>query len=268
MQSIPLKDICSFLEDIAPLRFQESYDNAGLITGDPEMQITGAMIALDALPEVIEEAIETNCNMVISHHPLVFRGIKKFNPHYYVDKGVILALKHDIALYAIHTNLDNVLSDGVNQKIGNMLGLQDISILRPHPSAHMETSYHVGSGIKGRLPEEMATESFIEYLKERLQLKVIRHTNLIGPIRKVAVCGGAGSFLLNDAIKAGMDCFITADMKYHEFFDANSAITIFDIGHYESEYFTIQLLHRLISNKFHNFAAHCTKVNTNPVFYS
>jgi len=264
-----LQELITYLEEVAPLRYQESYDNAGLIVGDPTMEVTEALISLDATPEVIQEAIDKGCNVVISHHPIVFSGIKKFDPRYYVHKAVILAIKHDIALYAIHTNLDNVLQNGVNQKIAQKLALQDINVLRPHPQAHLETRYELGGGAIGQLETPLAAADFIHHVKENMGLKVVKHTKILGnKVSKVAICGGSGSFLLSSAISAGAQVFITADFKYHEFFDANDQLMILDIGHYESEYFTIELLHGLISQKFHNFAAHCTEAITNPVFYS
>ncbi len=264
-----LKEITDYLEQVAPLRFQESYDNAGLIVGDRDMEVSGVMVSLDATEAVIEDAIAQNCNVVVSHHPIVFKGIRKFNPHYYVDKAVIKAIKHDVALYAIHTNLDNVLQDGVNQKIGQRLGLSDIKPLKQHPAGPMETAYELGSGAIGSVSPGMSGSEFISYVKKRMSLKVIKHTKILeNEITKVALCGGSGSFLLPQAISAGAQVFITADYKYHEFFDANGEIMIMDIGHYESEYYTIELLHELLSKKFPNFAARCTKVVTNPVFYS
>ena len=146
-----LKEITDYLEQVAPLRFQESYDNAGLIVGDKSMDVSGVLVSLDATEAVIDDAIAQNCNVVVSHHPIVFKGIRKFNPNYYVDKAVIKAIKHDVALYAIHTNLDNVLQDGVNQKIGQRLELSDITPLRAHPAASMETTYDLGSGAIGTL---------------------------------------------------------------------------------------------------------------------
>lgn len=264
-----LIELTDYLEQIAPLRFQEGYDNSGLIVGDPEMKLTGAIVALDATPSVIQEAIDLNVNLVLTHHPIVFKGIKQFNQHHYVHQSVIKAIKNDIALYAIHTNLDNVLKNGVNQKIAQRLQLSDLQVLRSHENAHLETRYQTGSGLVGKLKTPMDGQQFIQLIKEQLQLKVVRHTKILeGAIRKVALCGGSGSFLLPDAIKAGAEVFLTADFKYHEFFDANDKLLITDVGHYESEFFTIELLVELISKKFPNFAAHYTKVITNPVFYS
>ena len=263
-----LQQITDYLEEIAPLRFQESYDNSGLIVGDKSTEITGAIISLDCTPSVIMEAKEAGCNLIISHHPIVFSGIKKFNANYYVHKAVILAIKHDIAIYAIHTNLDNVLRSGVNQKIAQRLGLDRLSTLKSHLLNPMETAYEVGAGIIGHLPNPLSESDFLLKLKSDMNASVIRHTSLLDKdIQSVAICGGAGSFLLPQAIAAGADIYVTADYKYHEFFDANGQIIIADIGHYESEYYTIELLLGLLTKKFPNFAARSTTVVTNPVNY-
>lgn len=264
-----LKELVNYLEEVAPLRYQEQYDNAGLIVGDPDMALTGALVSLDATPEIVAEAVKRNCNVVVSHHPIVFKGIKKFDHNYYVHQAVIDAIKHDVALYAIHTNLDNVLQNGVNQKIANKLMLEDIQVLKAHPQAHLETQYDLGSGAIGMLREPMSPEKFIAHVKKSMDINMIRHTKLLKTeVSKVAVCGGAGSFLIPAAQVADAQVYITADVKYHEFFEANDQLILMDIGHYESEYFTIELLQGLISQKFHNFAAHCTEAITNPVFYS
>lgn len=263
-----LKDLIDYLEEIAPLRFQEKYDNAGLIYGDMNQELTGALVSLDCTEEIIDEAIANNCNVVVSHHPIVFGGIKQFDNNNYVHRTVVKAIKNDVAIYAIHTNLDNVLRSGVNEKIAKRLELTEHKILRPHPLDRMETAYTLGSGIIGALIEPMTGYSFLQHIKEKLNTQTIKHTQLIeGEVKKVAVCGGSGSFLLKDAIAAGADFFITADFKYHEFFDANGRIVIADVGHYESEYYTIELLFELLKKKFHKFAARTTKVVTNPVNY-
>ncbi len=263
-----LKDLIDYLEEVAPLRFQEKYDNAGLIYGDLNAELTGALISLDCTEEVIQEAIETNCNLVVSHHPIVFGGIKKFSLDNYVHKTVIKAIKNDVAIYAIHTNLDNVLRSGVNEKIAKKLDLKNLKILRPHPLDRMETAYTLGSGVVGELVEHMDESDFLAHIKARLNTGIIKHTRLLNKVVKtVAVCGGSGSFLLNDARMVGADFYITADFKYHEFFDANNDLVIADVGHYESEYYTIELLFELLKKKFHKFAARSTKVVTNPVNY-
>ncbi|HYK76963.1 MAG TPA: Nif3-like dinuclear metal center hexameric protein [Daejeonella sp.] len=361
-----INQLTTFLESIAPLSYQEDYDNSGLIVGRLDQEITGVIISLDCTEEVVDEALEKGCNLIISHHPIVFRGMKKFNGKTYVERVVMKAIKHDIALYAIHTNFDNVLQ-GVNAKICQVLGIKNPSILSaksnllkklvtfcpmaqadevrnaifavgaghignysecsfntagtgtflPGPNTNafvgekgkqhqeseirMEMIYpaqlekqilvalhtshpyeevaydiypldnkyqEVGSGMIGTLEHEMDEMDFLGLLKQNLNAKVVRHTALRNKkVKRVAVCGGAGSFLLPQAIQAGADVFVTADYKYHEFFDADQKILIADVGHFESEQFTQQLLLELITEKFPNFALHLTVQNTNPINY-
>ncbi len=259
-----LRDIINHLESIAPPHLQEFYDNSGLIFGNLDQSIGGALISLDCTEAVVDEAIELGYNLIISHHPIVFSGIKQFDPSNYVHRVVVKAIKNDIAIYAIHTNLDNVLDHGVNQKIAEKIGLIDCEILKPKTPENKT----IGSGILGSLSEPMAPKKFLAHIKQAMLLATIKHTALINKkISMVAVCGGSGSFLLADAISARADIFITSDYKYHEFFDANGKIIIADIGHYESEYFTIELLFKLLKEKFPKFAARCTKVVTNPINY-
>ena len=358
--------LTSYLESFAPLAYQEDYDNSGLIVGNPDKDVQQALISLDCTEAIVDEAIAKNCQVIISHHPIVFRGLKKFNSKTYVERVVEKAIKHDIAIYAIHTNLDNVM-DGVNAKICETLELKNCRILAPkggllkklvtyvpeekaeqvrnalfHAGAgnignysecsfnaegigtfngdadtnpyvgvpgtrhhenevRIETIYpaniegkllmalflahpyeevaydlytltnqnqQVGSGMIGELEEEMSEEEFLFVVKQNMQARVIRHTALTGKnVKRVAVCGGAGGFLLKQAITAGADVFVTADYKYHEFFDAEGKIIIADIGHFESEQFTVQLLYDIIQKKFANFAVRLTEINTNPVKY-
>jgi dinuclear metal center YbgI/SA1388 family protein len=260
-----LGHLIAYLEGIAPLHLQEDYDNAGLITGHREMIVTGVIVCLDAIEAVVDEAIREGCNVIVAHHPIVFRGMKRFNGSNYIERTIIKAIKNDIAIYAIHTNLDNVYMHGVNGKICEKLGLLDTRILAPKDIAS-HIGQPIGSGMIGVLPEVMNTRDFLTFLKERMDLTLIKHTSLCRDvIRSVAVCGGSGSFLLSHAVRHGADIFITSDYKYHEYFDANNQIIIADIGHYESEKFTIELLNSLIINKFSTFAAHCTKIVTNPI---
>jgi dinuclear metal center YbgI/SA1388 family protein len=258
-----LIDLIKFLESIADPKLQESYDNSGLIFGNPEMEIESVLCSLDCTLEVLKEAKEKKCNVVVSHHPIVFSGIKKFDPQYYVDKAVIYAIKNDIAIYAIHTNLDNVLSNGVNEKIAQRLGLIDLKILSPKlPSGN------TGAGVTGYLSSEMKSLDFFDFVKKQMNTPVIRHTRLLKEsIRKIAIAGGSGAFLIEEAIRSDSDAFITADIKYHDFFNANDQILLLDIGHFESEQFTIELLYDLISGNFRNFATHYSKTSTNPVLY-
>ena len=361
-----LSVLLKHLEAFAPLNYQEDYDNSGLIVGQPDQEITGALVALDCLESVVDEAIALNYNLVITHHPIVFKGLKKITGKNYVERVVLKAIRHNIALYAIHTNLDHV-QHGVNGVIASRLGLQHTKILSPkagvlkklvtfcptlqadrvrnalfeagagdianysdcsfnasgfgtfkagagadpfvgehgiqhqEPELRIETVFkiqdqrkvllalfethpyeevaydiyplenkldNVGAGMIGWLPEEMDGGDFLNLVKDRMDAVVIRHTKLLPRrIKKVAVCGGSGSFLLKDAIVAGADAFVTADFKYHEFFDADEKIVIADIGHFESEQFTSNLLIDIIQEKFPNFAIRLTEHNTNPINY-
>jgi dinuclear metal center YbgI/SA1388 family protein len=361
-----LHQITSFLEEIAPRSYQESYDNSGLIVGDQGMDVTGILVTLDCVEEVVDEAIQSGANLIIAHHPIVFRGLKKLTGNNYVERTVIKAIKNDIAIYAIHTNLDNVFQ-GVNRKICDKIGLIDVRVLAPRnntltklvtfvPADHTETvlkalydagagqignykncsfrvegtgsfqptenadpfigesnqqefvredrvevifpkhmtskvmnalkqahpyeevahyltelsnqNQEVGAGMIGELPAEAEPMSFLLSLKKYMHLNIIRHTRLLDrKIKKVAVCGGSGSFLLPNAIQAGADLYISADFKYHEFFDADNLIMIADIGHYESEVFTKELLKEVLMKKFPTFAINFSKTVTNPISY-
>lgn len=361
-----LTDILKQLETWAPPSLQEGYDNARLITGDPRMEITSALATLDCTEKVVDEAIQRNCNLIIAHHPIVFGSLKSLTGKNYVERTVIKAIKNDIAIYAIHTNLDNV-SSGVNAKIGERLQLKNLEILAPksetlsklftfapldhadavrqalfeagagnigdydhcsfnqngtgtfrgsdstnpfvgekgeehhedetkievvfprhlqsqviqaliksHP--YEEVAYDVihlanvhpgiGSGMTGELEPEMNEEDFLRHVAKCMNIKVIKHTSFRNKsVRKVAFCGGAGSFLLNKAKSSKADVFITGDFKYHEFFDADNAILVLDIGHFESEQFTPELIKDFLDEKFPTFAVLLSEVNTNPVHY-
>lgn len=262
-----IKEVTDYLESIAPPNLQESYDNAGLIVGNPYDEVRGILCCLDSVESIVEEAINLDCNLIVAHHPIVFRGLKKLNGKNYVERTVMKAIKHDIAIFAIHTNLDNVYKNGVNGKIAEKLGLINTEILAPKKDIPNEDK-EIGSGMIGYLEKPMAEMDFLKYLKTTMEVGCVKYTQLLQKdIHKVAVCGGSGGFLLKNAIAQKADIFITADYKYHEFFDADGQIVIADIGHYESEQYTIELLHDLISQKFPNFATHFTKVNTNPVEY-
>ncbi|QNL51187.1 Nif3-like dinuclear metal center hexameric protein [Olivibacter sp. SDN3] len=361
-----LSELVNYLEKQAPLAYQEGYDNSGLIVGTYNKEIKSGLISLDCTEDVVHEAVESGCDIIISHHPIVFKGLKKLNGNSYVERVVMKAIKHDIAIYAIHTNLDNV-NHGVNRKIADKLKLSNCSILLPkddllyklvvfvpksdaetlrdalfqagagaignysecsfnteglgtfkagdgtnpyvgnvgerhhekeekveviypkhvekklvvamheaHPYEEvaydiykLQNKYHqVGSGMIGQTQEALEELDFLAIVKENLNVQVIRHSNLNGKkIQRVAVCGGAGGFLLPHAIRMGADAFVTADYKYHEFFDAEGKILITDVGHFESEQFTQELLLEIIQKKFPNFAVRLTGVNTNPINY-
>jgi dinuclear metal center YbgI/SA1388 family protein len=361
-----LQNIITEIEKFAPLAYQESYDNCGLLTGNKEQEISGAILCLDCTEAVVEEAIQKKCNLIIAHHPIIFGGLKKLNGNNYVERTVIKAIQNNIAIYACHTNLDNVKL-GVNKKIANKLGLINTQILAPKksllkklvtfvPATHLgkvqeslfnagagnignydscsfvlegtgsfrgnensnpfigekgklslekesrlelifetinesqiistlkqnhpyeevaydiyqlENTYqNIGSGMVGELETPISEMEFLARLKSVFMLKLIKHTPLLTKsIKKVALCGGSGSFLLKNAINSKSDIYISSDFKYHEFFDAENKILIADIGHYESEQFTPEIFYEIISNKFPTFASYLTETNTNPVNY-
>ncbi|MCX7637195.1 MAG: Nif3-like dinuclear metal center hexameric protein [Cyclobacteriaceae bacterium] len=361
-----IKDVTRYLETIAPPFLQESYDNCRLLTGSPNQEVTGILVTLDCTEAVVQEAYENNCNLIIAHHPILFKPLKKITGSNYVERTLIEAIRNNIAIYAVHTNLDNVLP-GVNRKLGESIGLKNLRILSPRkdslrklvtfiPHEHAEkvlqalheagagqignykncsfrlegtgtfmptaeaspfigqtdkleyvreiraevifpawleeqvmqalkeshpyeeVAYYLtpltnanqeaGSGMIGETEKPMDEMEFLLHLKKSLGLTVIRHTRLTGKaVKTVAVCGGSGSFLLPEAIRAGAQVYVSADFKYHEFFDADNRIIIADIGHYESETRTRELLAAFLSKKFPTFAVRISATNTNPISY-
>lgn len=361
-----IKDLINYLEKWAPLSYQESYDNSGLVIGDRNAHVEGAIITLDVTEEVIDESIETGCNLIIAHHPMIFSGIRSIGTRHWLDRCIRKAIKNDIHIYAIHTNLDNI-SSGVNNKIAEKIGLKELKVLSPkrgtlqkltvlvpienktellealysagagkignydhcsfqlkgegtfRPNEHSnptigkkgqdekvnemrievilssgrrnailtamkqahpyeEVAYYlsdllnenqeIGSGMIGLFPEPLQAEAFLHHLKKSMNLATIKHTSLTDKkIERVALCGGSGRFLLERAIGAGADVFISADFKYHDYFEANNEIIIADIGHYESEVFTKELLYERLTKKFAKFAFRLSEVDTNPVKY-
>jgi len=259
-----IKEITNYLEKIAPLSYQESYDNCGLIIGDEDTIVNAALITLDCTEAVVDEAIDAGCNLIISHHPIIFTGLKKINGKNYIERTIIKAIKNNIAVYAMHTNLDN-LDSGVSAKIADKIGLINRTVLRPKDP---NRSMNIGSGIFGELVKSIKSELFLKELKNIMFTDCIRHTLLVRPnIKKVAVCGGSGSFLISNAKALDADIFISADFKYHDFFDADHKLIIADIGHYESEQFTKELIYDLLTKNFTRFAVQLSKLNTNPIKY-
>ena len=363
---VKIIEIANYLETLAPPALQESYDNAGLIVGDPEKRITSALLSIDVTEAVVDEALRKNAGLIVAHHPVIFSGLKKLTGRNYVERTVLKAVKNEIAIYAAHTNLD-AAPNGVNETICRKLNLHNTRILQPvkgqlrklvtfiphevadvvrkavfdagaghignydscgyslegtgsfrgnedatpyvgtkgqihnekeirfetifpswiqkqviaaleavHP--YEEVAFDIypldnylentGMGMIGELSQPMDENAFLSLLKNTFHAGCIKHTVLTGKmIRKVAVCGGAGSFLLQDAIAAKADIFVSGDFKYHQFFDAENKIIIADIGHYESEQFTKELFFELLIKKFPKFALHFSEVNTNPVYY-
>ena len=257
-----LKDIIAHLEQVAPLEYQASYDNSGLIVGNENLEVHSAVISLDCTEEVVEEAIAKGSNLIIAHHPIVFSGLKKFNGSNYVERTVIKAIENKIAIYAIHTNLDSV-AHGVNKKIGDKLALKNLNILSQ--TSGLE---NVGAGMVGEVGNSMEELAFLEHVKQALNAPMLKYTALLNkPVCKVAYCGGSGSFLLPEAIAQGADVFISSDFKYHQYFDAENQIVIVDVGHYEAENFTKELICEILSEKFPTFTLHFSEINTNPVNY-
>ena len=361
-----LAELTNYLENLAPLAYQEDYDNCGLIVGHPDKEISQALVSLDCTEAVVDDAIAKGCQLIISHHPIVFKGLKKLNGKTYVERVVEKAIKNNIALYAIHTNLDHIAT-GVNARICDTLGITNCRILAPkhgllkklvtfvpanyadkvrgalfaagaggignytecsfntegtgtfkagqnaNPFVGLQGEQHhenevrvetiypanleskilmalfmehpyeevaydlypvtntyatVGAGMIGELAEPVDGLAFLQMVKYKMNAGAVRYTKLRGkPVKRVAVCGGSGSFLLKQAIAAGADVFVTADFKYHEFFDAEEKLVIADIGHFESEQFTQNLIVEIIQKKFVNFAVRLTEVNTNPIKY-
>jgi dinuclear metal center YbgI/SA1388 family protein len=361
-----LKEISQALESFAPLEFQEEYDNAGLIIGDPVTEITGALITLDITDEVLDEAMQNNCNLVIAHHPLIFKGLKRLTGADLVQRLTVKAIQNNIAVYAMHTNLDNSI-DGLNAWVCDLLGIKNCRILsrgkgllsklvtfcpvdhadrvrqalfeagaghignydccsynitgqgtfrasentnpfvgekhvihveseirievifpeflehklvtallKNHP--YEEVAYDIyplsntagfaGSGMVGELDTAVSGPQFLEYVKTQLGIPFLRHSELAEKkILRVAVCTGSGAFLISEAKRSGADAFLTADLKYHDFFEANEQLILVDIGHYESERFAKDLIYGILIKKFPTFAFLISKINTNPVHY-
>lgn len=361
-----LQEVVAAVERDAPLALQEKYDNAGLLCGDPGMEIRAVLVCLDVTEAVIAEALERGANLIISHHPVVFSPLKKFTGATLPEKILITALRNHMALYSAHTNLDN-WGNGVNRRICDKLGLSNTRILQPLedglrklvtfvPLSHAETvrnalfdagaghigaydrcSYHTegtgtfrasegshpftgevgefhlepeirletifpaplqsrvvkallnahpyeevaydiyrvespdpssGAGMIGELPEAMGERDFLLQVKSVFSVHTLRHSPLLNrQVKRVAVCGGSGAFLLGRAMAAGADVFLTGDMKYHQFFDAAGKLVVADIGHYESEQFTIDIICELLTKNFPNFAIHFSRINTNSISY-
>lgn len=262
-----IKTIIDSLEDWAPIQLQESYDNSGLIVGDPEVICTSVLCSLDCTEDVVEEAIQKGCNLIVSHHPIIFKGIKQFSGDHFVNRTVLKAIQNNIALYAIHTNLDNVIH-GVNSSLADRLHLENRKILAPIPGLFDSNGQAVGAGLVGELPLETEPEAFIKWVKEKLNLHVIKYTKLIDKkLINIALCGGSGSFLLDQIKEQNIDCFITSDLKYHDFFEADGKFLLMDIGHGESEQFVPALIVDYLKRKFLTFAVLESEVKTQPISY-
>lgn len=259
---ITVHDIASAIEEFAPKSIQESYDNAGLQIGNPDMIVTGILICLDVTEDIIEEAIHKNCNLIISHHPLLFTGLKDITGRNITQRIVIKAIKENLSIYSAHTNLDSV-KNGVSYEIANTLQLNDVNTLCPR-----DNNNNTGLGVIGEI-QAMQVIEFLKLVKDKFDVKSLKFsaksTQVV--IKKVAICGGSGASLIKDAIQAGADIFITGDIKYHDFTTYSDKIIIADIGHYESELCTKKIFKRIISEKFANFVTYLSESERNPINY-
>lgn len=255
-----IKEVVETLERFAPLPLQESYDNAGLQIGltEPE-DVSGALLCLDVTEKIIAEAEEKGCNMIVAHHPLLFRPLRKLTGRTQVERCVALAIQKGISIYAAHTNLDNA-PGGVNHVIAEKLGLQKVRFLQPN------RTNEGGSGVLGELPEALQPADFLRKVADAFGVDALQHNE--GPgraVKTVALCGGAGDFLLDDAIGAGADAFLTGEMGYHRYFGHDDEILIGVLGHYQSEQYTVQLLHKVLRKAHPELPLYDTQINTNPI---
>lgn len=257
------REIIESLERFAPTSLQEPYDNAGIQIGDTETDIKGILISLDVTEEILDEAIGKGCNMIVTHHPLLFRGLKQIAGKDYVQRTVAQAIKNDIVIYSAHTNLDKC-ADGVSWKMAELLGLENVSVLVPEGDGNV----NAGLGCVGELPAEIAETEALLLVKKAFNAGCVRHTAITGRmVRRIAVCGGSGSEFIDDAIRAQADIYVTADVKYHEFFRAENKMIIADIGHFESERATKDVFYAQISKLFPKFAVRISECEHNVISY-
>ena len=258
-----IRQIVDALEALAPLAYQEDYDNAGLQVGLIDDEVTGVLLCLDITEEIIAEAINKGCNLVVSHHPLIFKPLKSVTGATYQQRCVMEAVRHGIALYSAHTNLDNA-RDGVNYRIASKVGLRDLEWIEEKPVS----GDCCGSGVIGNLPALENASDFLRRLKDAFEVDCLMHTDPSGlTLRRVALCGGAGSFLMDEARAKGADAFITGEISYHHFFEADGMLLV-AMGHYQSEQFTKDLLRDFLSDRFPDLRIEMTSVDTNPIHYT
>lgn len=261
-----IKEIVSALERFAPLPLQDGFDNAGLQVGLTDAEVTGALLCLDVTEAVIDEAIGLGFNLVVAHHPLLFKGCKSVTGRNYVERCLMKAIKNDIVVYAAHTNLDNA-PQGVNFRIAEKMGLTDVRVLeeKERTDGRTETA---GAGVIGRLEKPETETEFLKRIKKTFEVGCLKHNRLMGrEVQTVALCGGAGAFLIPEAIGAGADVFVTGEIRYHEYFGRETDILLAEMGHYESEQYTRELLRDIIAEACPDVETRITRVNTNPVRY-
>ena len=259
---VNIKEVLSALERFAPLPLQESWDNAGLQVGLTETEVSGALLCLDVNERIVDEAVAKGCNLIVSHHPLLFRGLKTISDLNDVQRTVMSAIKKGIAVISMHTNMDNA-KGGVNYRIAEKLGLKDVKFLAP-AGADAEA----GSGVVGELAEPLAADDFIIAVKKAFGVECAMCNELLRrPIKRVALCGGAGDFLLDEAVKNQADAFITGEMHYHQYFGYEQTIQICVIGHYQSEQYTAEIFEEIIQKECPGVKTCIAETNTNPILY-
>lgn len=257
-----IREITDVIERFAPLAWQASYDNAGLIVGRPDDRVHKALLAVDVTDEVMDEAEREGCDLILTHHPIVFHPLKRFNSADQVQRCVERAIRCGIALYACHTNLDSA-PEGMSWRLAEMLGVGCLRVLQP-----AEGDVNVGFGVVGELPETCDTVEFMRRIQCVLGVRVVRHSDIAsGTVRRVAVCTGAGASLIADARRAGADLYVTSDLKYNDFMTPDKVLTVADIGHFESEYCAIQILFDILSKNLTTFAVRKSEDSRNPVNY-
>ncbi len=257
-----VRDIAAAIESFAPLALQESYDNAGLIVGRMDDDVHKALLAVDVTEEVIAEAVAEGCDMIITHHPIIFHAMKRFNSASQTERCVEEAIRRGIVLYAAHTNLDST-PDGMSWRVAQMLGLENIAVMQP------TNTEGAGFGVVGELAEAMPSADFMRRVMEHFDVKALRHSDVVkAEIRKVAICTGSGGSLIDDARKSGADIYLTADLRYNDFMRHENAIILADMGHFESEYCAIQILFDILSKKIPIFAVRKSVCSRNPVNYT
>jgi dinuclear metal center YbgI/SA1388 family protein len=263
-----VKEVTDILEQAAPLSWAEDFDNVGLLIGDKNMEVSGVLVSLDCLENVVQEAVEKQCNLIVSFHPIIFSGLKNITPSHYVDRVLIKAIKHDIAIYSMHTALDNA-AKGVSYEMGKKLGIENMQPLLPNPKLlPKDPDGLLGMGRIGMLKTPVSEEDFMNMLQKTFGTPHLKHSAFLKkPITKVALLGGSGAFGIDAALLAGADAYVTADLKYHDYFKADHHLLLVDIGHYESEQFTKNILVRILTKKIANFAVSLSESNTNPIKY-
>ncbi len=260
-----IKEIIAALEQFAPLPLQESYDNAGLQCGLTEAEASGALLCLDVTEAVINEAIELGCNLIVSHHPLLFHGLKQVADADMVQRCLRLAVKNDISIYSAHTNLDSA-EDGVNFRIAEKLGLIDVQLLQPKSVSINGKTLKTASAVIGYLPEAEDSLAFLQRVKQAFSVEALQHNEMLErPVQSVVICGGAGDFMLTEAIAAEADAFITGEMHYHTWFGHEQEVQIAVLGHYESEQYTREIFREVIEKAAPQLQVYDTDVMTNPI---